>query len=437
MPINNTLTPLEASYIATNSYFALKDWIIGNPIIGVETRANVQNMVLGAGNVNGSTSQRTNTSLQSTDLRRSGLKGVLKGTTGLSTTSGFGYVLECRKDVRCHTVIATRGTRPELGAPDLLTDLRAGMTGFTGYGPVHKGFKKTFDSVLVSLAGDQEAIMASDVVHCVGHSLGGAVATLVAAHYARLGKKVKLYTFGSPRVGAALTYSAMHRSIGKENIYRTAHDLDPITLIAPFPYIHVNPSPGDDNNFTLPSPTGSLFSTTNHEMDHYIKSVGADPKDTWENARGYANRVDHDNSVLARWLLHKDNDPGWVRYASAKTLGLLFKLFAHVLKTTSTSIILSLSAIDLLAEMLLNNLYRKAALAGQVYRLLCYVAKWAGIHLTEGAEFTAQIIRRILETMLRHLKSMALHALVRTGRDMAPLPLIMAGGWALASSMAL
>lgn len=437
MPVNDILTPCEASYIATNSYFALKDWLKGSPVAGVESRPNINNMVLGPGNAGGQSQKGANTSLQSTGLGGSQLTDVIVGKTGLGTSTGFGYVLQYQKDVRRHMIIATRGTRPELGAPDLLTDLRAGMIGFRGYGPVHKGFKRTFDSVMTNLADADQHIMASDIVHCVGHSLGGAVATLVAAHYAGRGKKVKLYTFGSPRVGAALTYSAMHRTIGKNNIYRTAHDLDPVSLIAPFPYIHVNPSPKDTNNFTMPSPTGSLFSTANHDMGQYIKSVSSDPRYTWAHARGLASQVDHDNSVLARWLLHKDNDPGWVRYACAKTLGILFKLFAHVLRATSTSIILGLTAVDLMAEMLLNQLYKTAALAGKVYQLLCHAAKWAGIHLAEGAEFTAQIIRKILEKMLAHLKTIALQAILNGTQHLIPQPLIVTGGWMLASSMAI
>ena len=433
MPVNETLTPLEASYIATNSYFSLKDWIKGAPVAGVETRANVQNRVLGAANLGSA----QNTSLKGSDLGGSNLKRVFAGTTGMGTESGFGYVLQCKKgDVR-HTVIATRGTRPEMGAPDILTDLRAGMSGFGDYGPVHKGFKVTFESVLANLVRDNSTIMDSDVVHCVGHSLGGAVATLVAAHFARQGKRVKLYTFGSPRVGAFTTYNTMHKAIGKENIFRTAHDLDPVTLIGPFPYIHVNPSPADANNFTLPSPTGSLFSTANHDMSRYIDSVAADASMTWENARGLAGQVDHDNSVLAKWLLHEDNDPGWVQYASAKTLGILFKLFSYVLKGISTSLVLGLSAVDLLAEMIYNGLCKAAAFADKVFTLLRHAATWAGIKLAAGANFTAAIIGRILETMLARLKAMATHAINTIGHGMLPLPLIVAGGWAIAHASGL
>jgi triacylglycerol lipase len=217
MPVNDILTPQEASCIATNAYFSLKDWIKGTPSPGVETKANVFNRVLGSGNAGGSA--QPNTSLKGTGMGAANLEQVFAGTTGLGTSSGFGYVLQCKKGSNRHAVIATRGTRPELGAADIITDMRAGMIGFGDYGPVHKGFKRTFDSVIINIAKDHKAIMDADVVHCVGHSLGGGVATLMAAHYASMGKAVKLYTFGCPRVGAFQTFSALQSKIGKNHIY--------------------------------------------------------------------------------------------------------------------------------------------------------------------------------------------------------------------------
>lgn len=437
MPLNDCLTPTEASYIATNAYFTLKDWISGQPTAGVETRANVHNRVLGAGTAGTVTPGQANTSLQHTALGGGDLGKIFSGTTGAGTQSGFGYLLQFKQGTRRHVVVATRGTRPELGAPDLLTDARGAMTGFGDFGPVHKGFRRTFDSCMTSVGTDVRLIMDADVVHCVGHSLGGAVATLIAAHFAALKKDVKLYTFGSPRVGAFGTYSALHAAIKKDNIFRVAHDLDPITLVGPYPYIHVNPSRSDPNNFTLPSPTGELFSTANHDMNRYIASVGAGRGGNWNTVRGFAQQTDHDNAVLAKWLLHPSGNPGWVQYASAKTLGILFKLFAHVLKGLSTSLILGLSAVDLLAEMLLSGMTRAAALAGQIYTLLRHAATWAGITVAQGAEFTTQIIRRILDVMLSKLAQMGAVALTASQRGLVPLPLIIAGGWMLAQARGL
>lgn len=437
MPVDDVLTPLEASYIATNSYFTLKDWCKNAPLAGMETRANVRDRVLGSGTAGVVKPGAVNTSLKGTGLGDAQLQRVVGGTSGLGTSSGFGYLLNVKKGACRHAVIATRGTRPELGAPDLLTDARAAMTSFGDYGQVHKGFKATFDSVLANLARDDGAVMDCDVVHCVGHSLGGAVATLMAAHYARQGKKVRLYTFGSPRVGAFQSYAAMHKAIGKDNIYRVAHDLDPVSLIGPFPYIHVNPSYSDANNFTLPSPTGSLFSTANHDMERYIRSVASSPMLTWDIARAYARQTDHDNCVLAKWLLHEDNNPGWVQYASAKTLGILFKLFAHVLKGISASLILGLTAVDLLAEMLLNGMTKMSAFGSQVFTLLRHAATWAGITVAAGADFTTQIIGRILGAMLARLNAMASHAINTLGHHLVAMPLVVAGGFAIAHGVAL
>lgn len=433
MPVNDVLTPQEASHIATNAYFALENWINKQPVAGVEARSTIRNRVLGAGDVgsNQPVAGAANPTLRGTALGNSKLRGIHTATTGFGVSSGFGYTLTYRDKVRTHAIVAMRGTRPELsGWPDLLTDARGTMTSFGDCGTVHKGFKATFDSALPSLERDNNRVMSADVVHCVGHSLGGAVATLVAAHYAGRGKQVRLYTFGSPRVGALGSHVALERRIGKENIYRVAHDLDPISLIGPFPYIHVNGGVSDRNNMTLPSPTGSLFSTMNHDMSLYIDSVGG-PDISWDTVRGFAARTDHDNSALAKWLLHEDNNPGWVQYASAKTLGILFKLFNHALKTMSTSVILGLTAVDLLAEILMKGLYKAAVLGDQILRLLGYAATWAGVQVASATQFTAAIIARILSKMLATLRQLAAVALSNAARALVPLPLMIGGAWAL------
>lgn len=104
-------------------------------------------------------------------------------------------------------------------------------------------------------------------------------------------------------MGAFGTFAAFHDSIKKENIFRVAHDLDPIPLLGTYPYTHVNPSPRDPNNFTLPSPSGELFSTANHDMNLYITSVGAGEGTTSDTVRGFSQKTDNDNAVLAKWLL--------------------------------------------------------------------------------------------------------------------------------------
>lgn len=75
------LSPQEASYIAHNAYFTLKDWISGQPTIGMETLGNVHKMVIGDGLGTVAKAGGSNISLRGTDRR--------------------------------HVVVATRGTRAE------------------------------------------------------------------------------------------------------------------------------------------------------------------------------------------------------------------------------------------------------------------------------------------------------------------------------------
>lgn len=96
---------------------------------------------------------------------------------------------------------------------------------------VHAGFNKTFYSMKPAL---QEFVAANirdkitGCVHIVGHSLGGALATLSADWIkAEYSLPVKLYTFGSPRVGLDNFSRAATSRIDK--IYRCTHGADPVT----------------------------------------------------------------------------------------------------------------------------------------------------------------------------------------------------------------
>jgi len=428
------LSPQEATFIAHNAYFTLQNWITGVPKVGMETRANVQKMVTGDGLGTGVlTKGHANTSLGATPLAGARLDRVFAGSTaGVST--GFGYVLSFNRAGRRQVVIATRGTRAEHSKADIFTDLRASMVGFPGFGPVHQGFRNTFDSVKIGLARDINRIMDADVVHCVGHSLGGAVATLVAAHFSAHGKDVKLYTFGSPRVGAMGAQHAIEQSIGKRNILRVAHDLDPVTMVGPYPYGHVNGDPDDENNMTLVSPTGKLLSVANHDMLEYVASIGA-PDISWETVRLRAMAVDHDNAVLARWLLRSSDNPGWMTQRAAQGLSYLMKAFSHLLKQAGFASIRGLTAIDLFCVSLARDLTRLAEQSAEFMQWIRHAAGWARIVISGAAQITAKVIRGILSAMMSVLTPIATQALVNVAGRGLPLPLMIGGAAALAGSV--
>src|SRR5690625_5942183 len=76
-------------------------------------------------------------------------------------------------------------------------------------------------------------------VHCIGHSLGGAVATLAADCVARnRPNPVRLCTFGAPRVGGNFFARSCTNLVGEENIMRVFHTTDPVPMMPIFPYTH-------------------------------------------------------------------------------------------------------------------------------------------------------------------------------------------------------
>ena len=429
MPSTTTLTPTEAAHIATNSYFTLKDWLTGSPIAGVESLKNIQNRVLGSASVG--SAKHVNSSLKSTPMANSKIESVHKAATGivLKQDSGFGYTLSFEGKGTKHVVIATRGTRPEMpGMPDLFTDLRVSMDKFGGYGPVHKGFKRTYESILPSLTRDRALIESADVIHCVGHSLGGAVATLIAGHYADSGKMVKLYTFGCPRVGILNTYKSFEEKLGATNIYRVCHDLDPVTFIGPYPYMHLQPAFNDPHHFIMPSPTDKLLSTANHDMAAYIARVN---NRGWNQLRNQKNSVAFQDELLMRWMLHEDKKPNWVRFSSVETLTHLFRMFRAALCALSTSVILGLTLVDVVAELLVKGLHILGRVGETVLKLLEYTAVWAGIVVVGRENFTVEIVRLLLDKMLSALKIISINAIHKTTSNIKPIALSLGSAWTL------
>lgn len=95
--------------------------------------------------------------------------------------------------------IAFRGTESR---SDVLADLDVRRARIRGRVRVHNGFHRQLHSVIGGIESDIRARLPERVVVC-GHSLGGALATLAAAHLAdlRVAPDVRCYVFGCPRVG--------------------------------------------------------------------------------------------------------------------------------------------------------------------------------------------------------------------------------------------
>jgi len=171
------------------------------------------------------------------DASKSTLTGV-SGTVAehvLNHSTGFGFFGLGKTDGnhKGEMVIAFRGTA---GIADTLTDLHCGVTVGPNHKAVHAGFNRTFESIKLQLANLLNKA-GNRPVHCVGHSLGGALATLAASWIKDQYKvPVKLYTFGSPRVG--FNAFAMQVETSLNGVYRAVHRSDPVTMVPVWPFIH-------------------------------------------------------------------------------------------------------------------------------------------------------------------------------------------------------
>ena len=166
---------------------------------------------------------------------------LITATSGLITpvSSGFGFMAQLNGGRSREIVIATRGTthcREDYG-----TDINAIPTlGPTGHA-IHKGFGTTFKSYVHQLnefIQQQNLGFKPTAVHCMGHSLGGALANLNAAACAELGLNSYLYTVAAPRVGMVPYAEHLSKKMKAAHVYRVANEADIVTMVPCYPFVH-------------------------------------------------------------------------------------------------------------------------------------------------------------------------------------------------------
>lgn len=107
---------------------------------------------------------------------------------------------------------------------------------------VHSGFLTYFKSLDEQIMADLGICIGSiDTIHVMGHSLGGAIATIAAGIYGNRfpGKRIVCHTVGSPRVGNVAFVNWFKKAVHES--MRITNDEDPVTRfpISPF-FTHVN-----------------------------------------------------------------------------------------------------------------------------------------------------------------------------------------------------
>ena len=137
-------------------------------------------------------------------------------------------------------IIVCRGTQAT-SWNDIKADLKAYKTKFRGICWVHDGFKDEVEKNLdwaVDVATKNG--MNTKTVSVCGHSLGGAMAHLFALYFAQeLSQTVKLYTYGSPRVGGWSFNKKFKTTTIEAHRFRNNNDIVPTVPFAIMGYKHV------------------------------------------------------------------------------------------------------------------------------------------------------------------------------------------------------
>lgn len=167
-----------------------------------------------------------------------GVAHCFYGSSSVSPRTRMGYVIQGTGARKSEVLITFRGSNRK--SDYFLIDPAAALgTSPKGFA-VHGGFAKVFQSCLP----DIERILASDdigpfhTVHCTGHSMGGALATLAAEYFIKSFRTPYLYSFGAPRVGLLPHTNYMKRHMG-DRIYRYYYAGDLVTWLPMFPYVHL------------------------------------------------------------------------------------------------------------------------------------------------------------------------------------------------------
>ena len=340
---------------------------------------------------------------------------LLKGKTGgpgfIKVRTAFGFVLEGKKQLEGHTFVVFRGTEY---LADWLSNGNITVGSSNTGKSVHKGFMTAFQSMVPQLRDFIGKLSAGSQVHCIGHSLGGALAT-IAAEWLSVEKGIqpKLYTFGSPRVGLDDFVHGATKRLGSENIFRVWHKTDIVPCLPIWPFVH---TPDSGRDYFLPSP-GFFPGKEWHSMDNYIRSVG---KKSWQTL--YALREPQPTeSDIKRWLTNTTMVSAtlpavkWLQHALAFVVGKCLSAMGggyQMLKSTTSTLM------DNLAWILSRGIGLADRLSDWVVDLMRKIAEFLGMHRHVNTEKPEkQLIRYLLERLSDKVNQMAKNVLSQTLAD--------------------
>lgn len=324
------------------------------------------------------------------------------GPAFIKSRTGFGLCSFGKGAYQGHAFIILRGTH-FLG--DWLTNLNVG-TSRSAYGQsIHDGFHQAFLSMQVKLSPFINSLGARGIhsVHCIGHSLGGGLAT-VCAEYVKASTPFKpyLYTYGAPRVGMRAFADMLSSNLSPERMFRVYHRTDIVPCIPFWPFVHAPTLMGDTYDYFQPSP-GNFPGGEWHSMELYANTVGSH---SWTALRN--KRAENFSGVgIETWLNKKApvsftvTNLEWLDKAINYVLGKCLKGVGNIVSGAATG---TFTLMDRLAYILKNGITLSDKISGLVLSLIRKVMSILGLNpALEKVDATHAFIRSIFQRLSRRV----------------------------------
>ncbi|WP_415920630.1 lipase family protein [Tateyamaria sp. SN6-1] len=311
-------------------------------------------------------------------------------------SAGFGVLLERNGAQDGEYIFAMRGTTGKMGiSNDWISNYQIGLTrGPTG-SLVHSGFMDIYSKMRSDV---QRMISGANPkrIHFIGHSLGGALATLAAVDYAQNGTATShLYTFGAPRIGSLGLGNDVVRMIGAERIKRVYSISDPVPMIPLTPFCHVGPGSIGfvDGN--------AAFSGQAHSMkDNYIPKM---PMTGWPPESRMSSKSDP-----GYWLTQAESQLGIGSslgyFFLAKALKAILYAAAHIISATIT---IGFTLADVLVELIRSGARFASKVGDYLLKFAKLALKFAGAAVRGAltvADLTVSFLRYVLDMVLRPIR---------------------------------
>ena len=360
------------------------------------------------GKTNGTLSLLNKTVKGKFEFRENSHFSARTGLTIISKETGFGAIGHGIGSYKNDLVIITRGTK--IGH-DLLTDADFGFSlkNSSANKAVHAGFNKTFHSMLPEIG---KAIKNSQAkrIHCIGHSLGGALATLIAEWVVtETRSKANIYTFGSPRVGLAPFAQNLNAHKKIEHIFRAVNSGDPIALVPLWPFVHA-----PDNGIEYRISSGNFLWMSHHYMASYTDIIGN--TSSWEQIKRTTSFIPEST---CEQMLNTPNGQN-ISFCS-RSLEKITATLLYLLKKTGlvagiglqSGFGLGFTMYDAIAWNLSNLAGQSPEMKIQVTNFLSHMMTFLRLPVTGTITLTVQAIRAIFSRMIAVLNYLVRNTLGR------------------------